>query len=81
MAEAELRVLFIGAGAVNFGAAATALAALRPWNHSRRLEKEGGVRVVAIADPDLPKAKQVYISSMVQPCLLQYLTLGHYHKL
>ena len=50
---AELRVLFIGAGAVNFGGAEG------PWDHSRRLEGEGGVHIVAIADPDLPKAKQV----------------------
>lgn len=48
-----LRVLFIGAGAVNFGGAEG------PWDHSRRLERLGGVRVVAIADPDLPKATRV----------------------
>ena len=48
-----VRVLFIGAGAVNFGGAEG------PWDHSRRLEKLGGVQVVAIADPDLPKARKV----------------------
>lgn len=48
-----LRVLFIGAGAVNFGGAEG------PWDHSRRLEELGGVQVVAIADPDLPKARGV----------------------
>ena len=59
--EAELRVLFIGAGAVNFGVSAVAQAAIRPWDHSRRLEGEGGVHMVAIADPDMPKAKQVQL--------------------
>ena len=39
---AELRVLFIGAGAVNFGGAEG------PWDNSRRLEGEGGVLIVAI---------------------------------
>lgn len=51
--EELLRVLFIGAGAVNFGGAEG------PWDHSRRLEKLGGVEVVAIADPDLKKARAV----------------------
>ena len=50
---AVLRVLFVGAGAVNFGGAEG------PWDHSRRLEELGGVQVVAIADPDLPKARRV----------------------
>lgn len=50
---AELRVLFIGSGAVNFGGAEG------PWDHSRRLEQLGGVKFVAIADPDLPKAQDV----------------------
>lgn len=50
---AELRLLFIGSGAVNFGGAEG------PWDHSRRLEQLGGVKVVAIADPDLPKAQEV----------------------
>ena len=48
-----LRVLFIGAGTVNFGGSEG------PWDHSRRLEQLGGVQVVAIADPDLPKAKKL----------------------
>ena len=45
--------MFIGAGAVNFGGT------IGPWDHSRRLEQLGGVQVVAIADPDLPKAHKV----------------------
>ena len=49
----KLAVLFVGAGAVNFGGAEG------PWDHSRRLEQLGGVQVVAIADPDLPKAQKV----------------------
>lgn len=51
--KGDLNILFIGAGAVNFGGAAG------PWDHSRRLEKLGGVKIVAIADPDLPRAKAV----------------------
>ena len=50
---AELRLLFVGSGAVNFGGAEG------PWDHSRRLEQLGGVKIVAIADPDLPKAQEV----------------------
>ena len=49
----ELRLLFIGSGAVNFGGAEG------PWDHSRRLEQLGGVKVVAIADPVLTKADEV----------------------
>ena len=49
----SVRVLFIGAGGVNFGGV------IGPWNHSKRLEKLGGVEVVAIADPDLKKARAV----------------------
>ena len=30
-----------------------------PWDHSKRLEKLGGVEVVAICDPDLPRARRV----------------------
>jgi len=48
-----MRVLFVGAGAVNFGGAEG------PWDHASRLEQLGGVQVVAIADPDLPKARRV----------------------
>lgn len=47
------KVLFIGAGAVNFGGGKG------PWDHSRRLERQDNVRIVAIADTDLPKAKAV----------------------
>ena len=52
-ALSPIRVLFIGAGSGNFGGN------IGPWNHSRRLEKLGGVKVVAIADPDLQKAQRV----------------------
>ena len=52
MAE-ELRLLFIGSGAVNFGGAEG------PWDHSRRLEQLGGVKIVAIADPLVSKAEEV----------------------
>ena len=51
--ECLIRVIFIGAGAVNFGSAEG------PWDHSKRLEKLGGVKVVGIADPDLAKAHSV----------------------
>ena len=30
-----------------------------PWDHSRRLERLQGVRIVGIADPDRPKAEAV----------------------
>ena len=58
MNESIVRVLFIGAGAVNFGGT------IGPWDHSRRLEQLGGVQVVAIADPDLPKAQEVLKSKL-----------------
>lgn len=58
---AELRLLFIGSGAVNFGGAEG------PWDHSKRLEQLGGVKVVAIADPDLPKAEQVLKRKLSEP--------------
>ena len=48
-----LRVLFVGAGAVNFGGAEG------PWDHSRRLETLEGIKIVGIADPDYPKASAV----------------------
>ena len=44
---------FVGAGAVNFGGAEG------PWNHSKRLEQQGGVDVIAIVDLDTNKAKAV----------------------
>ena len=63
MAETEvIRVIFIGAGAVNFGGAEG------PWDHSKRLEQLGGVHVVGIADPDLPKAHSVLQSKLSGPC-------------
>ncbi len=52
MAE-DLRVLFIGSGSVNFGGA------IGPWDHSKRLEKLGGVKIVAIADPIVDKAEAI----------------------
>jgi len=61
MAGKVVRVLFIGAGAVNFGGAAG------PWDHSSRLEQLEDVCVVAIADPDLPKAKGVLKEKMSGP--------------
>ena len=51
-------MLFVGAGGVNFGGH------IGPWDHSRRLERLGGVQVVAIADPDLPKAHKVLASKL-----------------
>ena len=56
-----LRVLFIGAGAVNFGGAEG------PWDHAKRLEELGGVQVVAIADIDLTKARRVLESKLAKP--------------
>jgi predicted dehydrogenase len=50
---ATLRLAIVGSGAVNFGGAEG------PWNHSARLEKLGGVEIVAIADPLVEKAKAV----------------------
>ena len=52
-AATAVRVLFVGAGGVNFGGV------LGPWNHSKRIEMLGGVRIVGIADPDLEKAHKV----------------------
>ncbi len=46
-------MLFIGAGAVNFGGAEG------PWDHSKRLEEIGGVEIVGIADPITSKAKEI----------------------
>ena len=53
MTAKVVRVLFSGAGAVNFGGAEGL------WNHSRRLEQLEDVCVVAIADPDRTKAQRV----------------------
>jgi len=50
-ASPELKVAFIGAGAANFGGGEG------PWDHASRLEKIPGLRVVGIADPDLPRAE------------------------
>lgn len=51
--SSELKVGFIGAGGVNFGGAEG------PWDHATRLERLGGVRVVAVADPDTQRAQKV----------------------
>lgn len=47
----ELKIAFIGAGAVNFGGGEG------PWDHASRLEKIGGVRVVGVADPGTDRAQ------------------------
>ncbi len=57
----DLRVLFVGSGAVNFGGAEG------PWDHSKRLETLGGVKVVAIADPILSKAEEVLTAKLEGP--------------
>ena len=62
----DIRVLFVGAGAVNFGGAEG------PWDHSKRLEQLGGVQVVAIADPDLHKAKNVLQTKLSGPRAAMY---------
>lgn len=56
-----IRVLFIGSGAVNFGGAEG------PWDHSKRLEVLGGVKIVAIADLDLKKAEDVLKKKLEGP--------------
>ena len=48
---ANLRVGFIGAGAVNFGGAEG------PWDHASRLEKIPGLKIVAISDKIPGKAQ------------------------
>lgn len=48
-----LRVAFVGAGPANFGGA------VGPWDHASRLERLGGVVVVAIADPIAERAQKV----------------------
>lgn len=57
----ELKVLFVGSGAVNFGGAEG------PWDHSKRLEQLGGIRVVAIADPLVTKAQDVLARKLGGP--------------
>ena len=49
----SLKICFVGAGTVNFGGAE------HHWNHSLRLEKIGGVSVVAIVDPLAEKARAI----------------------
>lgn len=48
-----LRIVFIGAGGVNFGGAEG------PWDHASRLERIGDLRVVGVADPDTARAESV----------------------
>ena len=56
-----VRVLFIGAGAVNFGGAEG------PWDHSRRLEQLEDVCVVAIVNRDRTKAERVLEEKLSGP--------------
>ena len=48
----RLRVAFVGAGPANFGGG------VGPWDHASRLERLGGVEVVAIADPWTERSRQ-----------------------
>lgn len=52
-AGSNLKVAFIGAGSVNFGRGNL------PWDHATRLEKIGGVSVIAIVDSEIEKAEHV----------------------
>ena len=56
-----LRVAFVGSGAVNFGGTEG------PWDHSARLERLGGVEVVAIVDPLVGKARAVLERKLAGP--------------
>jgi len=47
-----MKIGFVGAGAINFGRPHL------PWDHASRLERIGGVRIVAIVDPDIPLAEE-----------------------
>ena len=51
-------VCFIGAGTVNFGGVPD------PWNHSKRLEQLGSVKVVAIVDPLVEKAQKILAAKL-----------------
>lgn len=48
----EIRIGFIGAGAVNFGGGEG------PWDHASRLEQLEGLRVVGVADPNVAGARR-----------------------
>lgn len=48
-----LNVCFVGSGIVNFGGSNN------PWNHSLRLEKLEGVKIVAIVDPLTERADRI----------------------
>lgn len=56
-----LRIAFVGSGAVNFGGAEG------PWDHSARVERLGGVEVVAIVDPLEDKARAVLEQKQAGP--------------
>lgn len=56
-----LRIAFVGSGAVNFGGAEG------PWDHSARVERLGGVEVVAIVDPLIAKARVVLERKLAGP--------------
>lgn len=66
MSHDIIRAVFVGAGAVNFGGAEG------PWDHSRRLEQLEEVQVVAIVDPDLPKARKVLETKLSGPFADRY---------
>ena len=51
--EKPLRIAFVGAGAIHFGGAEM------PWDHASRLERIGGVQIVAVIDPLVEKAASV----------------------
>ena len=57
----ELRVVFVGAGAINFGGAEG------PWDHATRLEKLGGARVVALVEPHTSRAETVLNTRQTGP--------------
>jgi predicted dehydrogenase len=65
-AGGDLRIGFIGAGAVNFGGGEG------PWDHAGRLEKIGGVRIVGIADPDTARARKVLAARRKGPASAMY---------
>lgn len=52
MSENTLKIGFVGAGGIHFGKN-------KPWAHATRLEKIGGIDVVAIVDPKTDLAQKV----------------------
>lgn len=61
-----LRIAFVGSGTVNFGDTEG------PWDHSARIERLGGVEVVAIVDPLVDKARAVLERKLAGPHHLLY---------